>query len=320
MSKIQELLQADLHNVGIAGHVRPDGDCIGAVLSVAGYIGAVRPDLTVDVYLESVPERFSPAPGVHIIQTEAADREYDLFFAVDCGDADRLGKFRPLFDRAKDTVCIDHHISNEGFAAHNFIEPEIGSSCEILYTMMDPEYIREDTAACLYMGIAHDTGVFQYSNTTPRTLRIAAQLLEYGFDHTKLIRDTFFQKTYIQTQVLGRALMESILIFDGRCAVSVMKQKEMKFYGVGADSMEGIVNQLQQIQGIELAIFLYEIEEKVFKVSMRSNEIVDVSKVARIFGGGGHVRAAGCVINGTFHEVINNLTLHIQHQLEDGKL
>lgn len=320
MSKITDWLQGEVHSIGITGHIRPDGDCIGSVLGLYHYIGAILPGVRTDMYLQEVPERFAHLPGAQKISS-VFDKgaQYDVFFALDSGDLDRIGPSRSYFETAKKTVCIDHHISNIGFAQENHIEPEVGSTCEILYAMMEDAKVSTDAAMCLYLGMAHDTGVFQYANTTPRTMRLAADLMAHGFDHTRLVEDTFYAKTYVQTQVLGRALMESILIFDKRCAFSVMRKREMDFYGVTSDSMEGIVSQLQLIRGVDMAIFLYELESQVYKVSMRSNETVDVSKVAEMFGGGGHKRAAGCTVTGDYHDVINNLTLHIQQQIEENE-
>ncbi len=321
MKKIDELLSSDVRTVAITGHIRPDGDCIGSVLALYHYIRKIRPEMQVDVYLEAVPKRFAKLPGVQVIQS-SYDKEisYDLFFALDSGDLTRIGMADKYFSTAKNTICIDHHISNVGYAKDNYIKADAASTCEILFEMMKvEENLTKDIATCLYLGMIHDTGVFQYSNTTSATMTMAAKLLDMGVEHTKLINETFYQKTYIQTQVLGRALMECILVCDGKCAVSVMKKKDMDFYGIGSGDMEGIVNQLQLIKGTEVAIFMYELEERVFKVSLRSGEHVDVSKIATVFNGGGHIRAAGCTVAGGYYEVVNGLTMHIQEQLDMQK-
>ena len=161
----------------------------------------------------------------------------------------------------------------------------------------------------------HDTGIFQYSNTSPKTLHTAADLISYGFDFPTLIDKTFYEKTYVQNQILGRALLESILFMDGKCVVSYIDQKTMKFYDVTSKDLEGIVSQLRIIKGVECAIFMYETSTLQYKVSLRSCSYVDVSKVAEHFGGGGHKRAAGCTINGTFYDVVNNLSEQIEKQM-----
>ena len=137
-----------------------------------------------------------------------------------------------------------------------------------------------------------------------------------GIDSSKLVEKTFYQKTYVQNQILARALLESILILDKRCIISGLRKKDMDFYGASPMDLEGIVSQMKNTEGVEVAIFLYESNIQEYKVSMRSNKIVDVSKIASYFGGGGHVRAAGCTMQGSFHDVINNLTLHIERQLD----
>lgn len=317
---MNDLLAAvgDAKHLAIAGHIRPDGDCIGSVLAVYHYLQANGDGLVVDMYLDAVPCRFLGIEGAENIQTEASgDEVYDLLIAVDCGDEKRLGKAAVYLKTARRSICVDHHISNGGFADENVIRPDASSTCEVLFDLMEYERMDQKTAAALYLGIAHDTGMFCYSNTTAKTLETAARLMKFDIAHTKMITETFYSKTYLQNQVLGRALMESILVLDGQCIVSAMRKKDMEFYGVESDDLEGIVNQLQLTRGTHVAIFVYEMESQVFKVSMRSDEHVDVSRVAVFFGGGGHVRAAGCSMTGSFHDVINNLLLHIDRQLRD---
>ncbi len=194
--------------------------------------------------------------------------------------------------------------------------PKASSTSELIYRLIGAKELDQDIAQALYIGIIHDTGVFRYSNTSPDTLRAAADLISYGFDFNKLIDETFYEKTYLQTQILGRALLESILFMHGRSVVSVLDRKTMNFYGASPHDLDGIVSQLREITGVECAIFMYETGVLEYKVSMRSGGRVDVAAIASYFGGGGHKRAAGCSMNGTSHDVINNLSLHIERQLE----
>ena len=133
----------------------------------------------------------------------------------------------------------------------------------------------------------------------------------------KLLKKTFYEKTYAQNQVLGKALLESIRVMDGKVIFSYITKKSMNFFGVKAKDLEGIVSQLRMTAGVEVAIFLYELESGEFKVSLRSREKVDVSKVAQFFGGGGHVRAAGLTFRGTVHDAVNNLMNQIAIQMEE---
>ena len=180
----------------------------------------------------------------------------------------------------------------------------------------DKSLLDEEIAKALYIGIVHDTGVFRYSNTSPKTLRAAAELISYGFDFSRLIDETFYEKTYVQNQILGRALLESIIFMDGKCVVSMVDKKTMGFYRADSHDLDGIVNQLRLTKGVECAIFMYQTDVLKYKVSLRSNGRVDVAKVAMFFGGGGHVRAAGADMQGTFHDIVNNLSAQIDAQLK----
>lgn len=305
-------------SVAIAGHVRPDGDCVGSCLAVYGYIRDNFPDVKADVYLESVNPIFASLRGAEEIRTDySGSRQYELFLSLDVSDKERLGEALKYFETANRTICIDHHITNRGFADENWIEPNASSTSELVFEAMEEDKISKETAEAIYTGIIHDTGVFQYSNTSPRTMEIAGKLMGKGIDFSKIIDETFYQKTYVQNQVLGRALMESILLLDGKIIMGRMRQKDMEFYGVTHKDLEGIVNQLRVTKGVEVAIFLHEVGNQEYKASLRSNGPVDVSKVCEYFGGGGHVKAAGCTMHGTLHDVVNNLTLHIEQQLLD---
>ena len=134
---------------------------------------------------------------------------------------------------------------------------------------------------------------------------------------SKIIDESFYEKTYLQLQVMGRVLAESILLQNGRCVAGYLKKREMDFYSVEGKDLEGIVSQLRLTAGVEVAIFIYEMQTQFFKVSLRSNGKVDVSKIAVFFGGGGHVRAAGCDMQGSMYDVINNLTAEIEKQLAE---
>ena len=195
----------------------------------------------------------------------------------------------------------------------------MGSTCELLYDLIGEDGLDRDIAMALYIGIIHDTGVFQYSNTTPATMEKGAKLIGYGFDFPRLIQETFFQKTYLQTQIMGRALMESIRFLDGRCIVSVLDAKILNFYHAKPSDLEGIVNQLRNIKGVECAVFMYQTGVLEYKVSLRTSEKVNAAQVAALFGGGGHARAAGCNMKGTFHDCVNNLSRPVEEQLNAAR-
>ena len=318
MTKLETMID-QAGKIVILGHVNPDGDCVGSCLAVYNYIKEWDSSKTVTVRLERLPSKFSYLSGFDAIETEAGEETYDLCICLDSSDEERLGDFKSCFDRSAKTICIDHHITNRGYAQENVIDGHASSACEVVYGQLDESRISKHVAECIYTGIIHDTGVFKYSNTSRKTMEIAGRMMEKGIDFGTIIDGSFYKKTYMQSQILGRALLESITFLDGRCIFSVVRKKDMDFYGVEKSDLDGIVDQLRVIDGIECAIFLYEIGIHQFKVSLRSNSIVDVSRIAAYFGGGGHVRAAGCTMSGSVHDVVNNLSAHIAEQLEREK-
>ncbi len=316
MAKILEELKG-ARTVAISGHVRPDGDCIGSCMGLYLYLKKALPEVRTDIYLEQPSRIFSCIDRIEEVKTDCGeDIVYDAFIAVDTA-SDRLGAAEKYFKTAKRTINVDHHISNaKGCGQINHVDAAASSASELVYDLMEEELVDASIAKAIYIGIIHDTGVFQYSNTSPRTLMTAAKLISYGFDFSRLIDETFYEKTYVQNQILGRALLESILFMDGRCIVSAIDRKTMDFYNAAPGDLDGIVSQLRIIKGVECAIFMYQTGPQEYKVSMRSNGRVDVAAVASYFGGGGHIRAAGCTLQGTYYDCINNLSLHIEKQLE----
>ncbi len=316
-------LDSYLENVSsaaIAGHVRPDGDCVGSCLAVYNYIRDNYPDIMADVYLEPIPEKFRFLKNSEKIQSisKADDKlEYDLFIALDCGDAGRLGIAGRYFETAKSTFCVDHHISNRSFADFNYIFPNASSTSELVYQLMDSKKVTREIAECIYLGIAHDTGVFQYSCTSSKTMQIAGALMDTGINYPKIVDETYYMKTYEQNRILGKALMDSELCLNGKCIYSLIQRKDMEKYHVRPEDLDGIVSRLRSTAGVEAAIFLYQNEEGSYKISLRSASYVDVAKIAVEFGGGGHCRAAGASGTDAPEEILKTLLSRIETQMKE---
>lgn len=313
--KLNKLLQ-DVTTVAILGHIRPDGDCIGSCLALYNYIETYFPKIRAKVYLqEFMPEYRLLKNADRISHDSQEDISYDLCFSLDSADRERHGEYIRYFDGAKKTVGIDHHISNRGFAMEHLILSDAGATAEILYELIGKEHLTKEIAECIYLGMAHDTGVFQYSNAGAKTYRIVAELLETGIDASRIIDETFYQKSYAQNRILGKTLMDSRLFLEGKAILGSVSLKEMETFGVTSKELDGIVSQLRYTRGTEVAVFLYELEEGHYKVSMRSNGKVNVSAIAAGFGGGGHVKAAGCELSGQPQEVTEKLLERIREQL-----
>lgn len=291
--------------IAISGHEKPDGDAVGACLALAMYLdramsGATGARPRIDVYLENFPESLKKnIPGQQFIRGETAEEDiaYDAFILLDTGK-DRLGKAERLYDLARRRINIDHHISNPGDGDVAFVDPERSSTCELLYETMDPSFVDRDIAQALYVGMVTDTGVFRYSNTSGRTLQIAALLLEHGFDFSRVVQEVFFEKTYVQQKLMGRALSEAELRLDGRLITSVIDSAAMKSLGARKEDIDGISSELILTEGVDCAVFMHEQSAGFWRLSLRSGGNVDVAAIAQDFDGGGHVRASGCSYSG----------------------
>ena len=302
--------------VAIAGHVRPDGDCAGSTLAVYNYIKDNYEEVDVRLYLEPIPNIFKFLRYSSEIRSEYTDEiDFDLFIALDCGDTGRLGNAAKYFEKAKKTVCIDHHVSNANFADLNYVFPEASSTCELVFELIDKEKLTKEIAECLYTGMVHDTGVFQYSCTSAKTMNIGGILMESGIDYSKIVDETFYTKTFNQNKILGKALLNSELYLDGQVILSCITQEEMKEYDVLPKHLDGIVNQLRITKDVRVAVFLYENEDGSYKGSLRVNDDTNVAEIAAVFGGGGHVKAAGFSIEGPLDVVVEKVIKAIQEKM-----
>lgn len=297
-------LEKELHGVktmAIAGHIRPDGDCVGSCLALYNYVRTYYPQIEVVVYLEPIPNIFKFLQGADVIcqPQKQEKKKFDLFVVLDCGDAERLGDAADYLKQAEKTVCIDHHVSNRSFCDVNLIVPQASSTCELVYGVLKENKITKSIAECIYTGMVHDTGVFQYSCTSKSTMEIAGFLMEQGIDYPTIIDKTFYEKTYEQNRIMGQALLKSRLYEEGKCIGSVITQEEMSAFQVEPKHLDGIVSQLRVTKGVEVAIFLYGLKEGIYKVSTRAKgDAVDLSEIAMKYQGGGHKKAAGFTMEG----------------------
>ena len=236
--------QAD--TIAITGHVRPDGDCVGSTVGLYNYIIS-NYDKQVQIYLEEFSKDFLFLHDADKISHTPTDQVYDLCIAVDCGDKERQGDFLPIFERAKRTMCVDHHISNPGFGEVCYVDAEACSAAEALYKLMEQDKINKNAAEALYMGIVHDTGVFKHSNTTKSAMSIAGDLIEKGANPSFIIDETFYKKTFVANKLLGIALTKAEQHADGRIISTVLETEDFRKSGAGKIDTDGIVDQLRLV-------------------------------------------------------------------------
>ena len=298
-------------NIAITGHVRPDGDATGSCLALYRYIKNNYKNCKVEIYLEETDPAFYYLRGIDEIKHEPDPfKDYDVFFVLDCATSDRIKPFASVFEGAKLKVCIDHHVSSDGdFADLNEIDPLASSTCEVLYRLLDKDKINKDIAECLYTGLVHDTGVFKYESTSPETMRIAADLMEFGFDFTKIIDDSFYARSFAAGKALGIALDKAECFCDGYGIYSILTPADIQETGAGKQDLGGVVEQLRLTGGAELAVFIYPGEGEK-KISLRSKKEVDVAAFAKAHGGGGHIRAAGFSSYKGYNEIISEISAY----------
>ena len=304
--------------IGLTGHENPDGDCTGACCGLALYLRKVLPEAVVDIYLEPPAEnliRNIPGADTIIYEVTGNEEKYDTFIVLDSAPS-RVGKPLELYNRAGLKINIDHHRTNPGAGdTECYIDGKASSACELVYNVIDREEIDARIAQALYVGIVTDTGVFQYSNTSESTMRAAGSLMSYGFDHTAVIREVFFERTPKQARVLGTALIKAEPLLDGKLILCCFDKKTMDELGAGRKDLDGISAQLLLTEGADCSVFFHETEPGIWRASMRSLHVTDVSSIAAKHEGGGHLRAAGFTIRTDIHTAIKDITDDIAQQL-----
>ncbi len=315
-SKRLHQMIGDAATIAIIGHIHPDGDCIGSTMAMYNYIVDNYEGKTVQVYVEDFSPEFMILNGTDKAIHTVSDKRYDLAISLDVSTMERMGSFVDIYNSAISTICIDHHISNEGFGDLCYVSPGASSACEALCDLVDIDKISLNMASCLFLGIVHDTGVFRYSCTGKRTMELAGLFMEMGVNSEQIIDDTFFKKTYKQNLLGARVMTESRLLLDNRLIFGVVSSELFKEMGCSKMDTDGIVEQLRQTDGVEVSLFAYQLTEKKFKYSLRAKAKVDVNAVASTFGGGGHVKAAGFESELPYEEVLTKVEELVKAQLD----
>lgn len=295
---IDELLK-EAKSVAIFGHVRPDGDCVGSTLGLYNYIKDNYSGISVDVFLEPFPESYNllskSGEAKRAFDASANNgKPYDLAFLLDTPTFDRVGaNGAECIKSAKKSVNVDHHISNPlNLCTVNIVEPEASSASEVLYLQLDSDKVKTEAASCFYLGIVHDSGAFKFSCTGKRTMQVVGDLIGKGVDFSKIVNETYYTRTYKQTLVTGFVMQNCKLALDGKVVYTYITPEDMDRFGVTPVELSNVIDTVREVGGTEVAIFVYPVNGR-YKISLRSNYIVDVNLIAREFGGGGHTRAAG---------------------------
>ena len=307
----------------LSTHINPDGDAIGSQLAL--YLFLTKLGKSVKMFnTDAVPRNYKFLPCWKSIEDINAISTYqpEVLIVLDASKLERIGnKLAKSLLPTHKLVNIDHHATAEAFADINLIMPSASSTSEIVYKLIKYHQtpIDKPCALCLYTGLMFDTGCFRHSNTTAETHRIAAELIEVGeFAPDEVYRNVYEQlpvaKIRLSSEILGTLQVTN----DGKIASVYATQEMFEKTGAAPDAVEGIVNQIQAIAGVEVALCVSEMTDQSAKVSLRSQGQVDVSQLAAEFKGGGHARAAGCKLIMPYLAAINKLVQTAQRYIDQS--
>ena len=303
-------------NILIITHILGDGDTLG---SAAALCQAVREQgKNAWIMIEDKVPEYLKFLVVDMCVEELPFKGNYISVAVDCSDMERFPERRKIFRSGEICINIDHHLTNTFFGDYNYVEPDSAATSEIIYLLLKAMKIEisKEAAEKIYAGINTDTGKFQNANTTARSHKIVSELYKTGIDHItvgiKLFQSVKPEKLMLENKIIGNIEM----FHDGRGACTVVTQKMLEETGTLMEDTEGIVEILRSLDGVEISVFLKEMGEEEVKVSMRAKKEADVSKISSLFGGGGHVKAAGCTINKDISEAKEMILREVEKELE----
>ena len=300
----------DAQTIILTAHIRPDGDAIGSTLGLMHYLREQGKDARVLID-DEIPRIFNVLPGVEQIERPAEGQRYaaDLLIVCDV-ELKRTGAVLDAVDAVR-MLNIDHHVTNDEAAEYLYLNPDYAATCEIIHDLVRTMggTFTLDVATCLYTGMATDTGFFRFSNTTPHTMRAAADLVEVGV-RPNIISVAMEMKSYDEVMAQVRAIRNLEMFYDGKVAAVFIDEERAK----EVTTTEGLLDKLRVIEGTQVVFFMKWLEKDTYRISMRSKG-TNVSRIAQGFGGGGHVRAAGCTLHGSFDEAKKTILAAIGEEL-----
>lgn len=314
LSELAKKLLAE-KKIALICHVRPDGDTIGSACALKRAL--ISKGIEVQVFCEDkVPEKFMFLPDAKEIKN-TLDSSFSTIVAIDCADIQRVGAFADIFQKAKNTFVIDHHISNTRFGKTNYVvdNPANAQNVYELIREMGCE-IDVECANLLYMGLITDTGNFRHKNVIPETFIVASNLVKIGADFNGIYYRMFSAQSKQRAKLFGKTMSKIRFMLDGRFAIATVMLSDLNESGAKADETEGFIDFVMGIEGVEVGACLLEMAPESFKISFRSKS-ANVNAVAGSFGGGGHILASGCRINLPYEEVIDRITFAVSRELKD---
>ena len=310
-SKIFEEIN-NSNSILLLTHVDPDGDAIGSVLGFYNYLISINK--AVDMIALKIPKVFNFLPSINNI-VENTNKEYDLGIVLDCADKNRIGANEDVLSKCKHTICIDHHASNDNYCDLNFVQGDISSCCQVIYSLFKEWNINFNTEIleCLMSGVLTDTNGFSISSVDKDTYMMAADIMDFGVNIYNLFNKLLFKKTMAKYNLMKIGMDRLEFLCDGKIAFTYILKSDFEDVGAGIGDHEGIVDIGRSINGVMVSVFLRE--DEGFTISLRSTGSVDVSKIAAKIGGGGHYMAAGAKYSGSLEETKETIVDEIKKVL-----
>lgn len=309
-----EILKAK--SVLIFSHNRPDGDTVGSATALR--LALIKKGISADLACyHDIPEKLKYiASTSEYSKTVDKNEKYDAFIAVDCANEYMFTELYGKFCKHKNTFNIDHHVSNTRYAKFNYVE-EASATCELIFALINALSVEIDSeiATSLLTGIVTDTGAFNHSNATDKTLAIASELKSKGANLHYIMKRNFKDQSKARAILYGKVISKMRFYLEDRVGVIVISRKDIDESGAVDNMTEGFIDYPMTVESVEVAISLLETGNNRYKISLRSKGKVDVNEIASIYGGGGHVQASGAVLNGYMEDVIDKLVFNVKQRL-----
>lgn len=325
LKRILEFIKAS-QRVLITSHRDPDGDSVGSQLALAEIAESLNKDWHI-INQGELPKKYAfldpdrKIKNVNILLKEKNELGFtpDLVLVLDCTSLGRLGEVEKLIPAVAKLINIDHHPDNENFGAFNYVDESASAAGEIVFSLLQAAHLPITPAIAnqLYAAILSDTGRFKFSNTSPDCLRVCAELLGAGANPKFVTNQIYFNHSLSFMRLLGSILSNPQVLNDGKICIMILKRELLKDLRLDPKEVEGVVDYSLFLKRVEIGLLFTEKGDQKTKVNLRSQNQFDVSKIARVFGGGGHRNAAGCILNHDLDQAQNIILEQIQKSLRD---
>ena len=305
---LKEIKKAD--SIVLLGHENPDGDAVGSCLAMK--LALEKMGKKADLIMPEYPKGFEFLPGAGEIIKESDVESYDLAITLDCATTKLMSSFFQYFEKAKTKVVIDHHGMNTMYGDYNFVDQDAPACAQLLAMIFNyfKVEITQEIATCLLAGIITDTNGFRNDSVTSETFRITAELYDTGIDMSKIYQKVFCDKSKVQFELQKLAYNRMEFLEDGKIAFTYISSEDEERLGCKSGDYDGLVNIGLNVDGVEVSMFIRD-TPKGARCSLRAKDYVNVAEVALIFGGGGHIKAAACTVQGSIDhaktQILNRL-------------